>query len=261
MHNSVSTPGADHNSLNVTNPSLKEAQEDPLYNHPDIFDIAYPGYEGDVEFYRREARVQDVLYFGTGSGRVFGEVCKENPEALGVDNCREMIKILLDRNPHIREDQVISGDIRDVKFPHRSFDKIIAPYSFLTHFSEDEMLKVLWNVRKWLKPNGQFVTDLFSPYQNPNSKQQWEEETKEIQGSWIRIQRIYDHIHQKITEITNYKSPTQNLSLRLDLQYFYPNQIRFLVEESELRICELLGGFDNEDFTVDSPLMLYRMDK
>ena len=235
-----------------------------VYRHPEIFDIAYPGHPGDAAFYAKKTQdADDGLYLGVGTGRIYGEVFDSNHNILGIDNCHEMIATLFKRFPQIPEDNIIEASILDYKMPRSSFDTIIAPYSFLTQFEEDDVMKILAQVRKGLGSKGVFITDMFSPYLNPPAKQRRESESSvQPDGTMIDIQRVYDHARQKILEITNVQNGSLKLAFELNLSYYHPREVERMIKDACLRIRSMWGDFNGTKFRPESsPAMVYCIDK
>ncbi|HEX3147903.1 MAG TPA: class I SAM-dependent methyltransferase [Gemmataceae bacterium] len=66
-----------------------------VYRCADLYDLAYPGYGGDADYYLSKGRVGKVLYLGVGTGRIFTRIAQLNPEAIGLDTSGEMIDWLM----------------------------------------------------------------------------------------------------------------------------------------------------------------------
>lgn len=242
------------------------SQDGVVYNFPEVFDQAYPGYPGDVEYYKKvvtEDQVEEGVYLGTGTGRIFGPVFHANKEITGIDNCRRMIEALFRRFPEIPRHQIDEADIRTHRLPRESHDRIIAPYSFLTHFTDPEISQILHNIRKSLRRNGEFVTDIFNPYLNPGSKQPREIENMRLEdGGTVSIAREYDHAMQTVSELATVKRGKEVFSVPLKLNYYNYKEICNLIRDAGLGIKSFHGDFDETAFDAGkSPVMLVRVYK
>lgn len=239
---------------------------DLIYEHPDLFDLAYKGHDGDVNFYVNTTRQGVCLYLGVGTGRVFVPVHdgNENNDVNGIDICPQMVASLFKRYPHISKDRISIKDVRESRFPRGVFDTIVAPYSFLTQFqSKQDVEKILWSVRKGLTDKGVFVTDFFSPFKNPQAKQTLEQEEGLLEdGTQISILRQYDHTRQRIRELTRVRKDTVELTCELPLRYYYPSEIDELASDAGLEAGDPMGNFDQSPFDPgESPVMIYSMRK
>lgn len=246
--------------------SESTVKSDLIYEHPDLFDLAYKGHDGDVNFYVNSTREGICLYLGVGTGRVFVPVYDGNVgnDVSGVDNCPQMVNSLVNRYPRIPKDRITITDVREARFSKGMFDKIIAPYSFLTQFdNKQDVEKILWAVRRGLNTNGVFITDFFSPFKNPQAKQTLEEEEGHLDdGTEISILRQYNHTRQRIVELTRVKKANVELTCQLPLRYYYPAEIDELATDSGLIANDPIGNFDGSDFDPgESPVMIYRMQK
>lgn len=232
-----------------------------LYNHGELYDIAYSGHEGDVEFYSEQAKQGKVLYLGVGTGRIFSAAVKKNPHVIGIDNSQSMVDVMLARFPHVKKNQVIMDDAFRVELPPNSFDKIIAPFSFFTQFDKEKSVFLMQKLRDWLVPGGALVTDFFSPFQNPIAKNVETSLRKFPQGVSVRTYFVYDHVEQKLFEYTLVKRRKEVVLLELKLNYFYPKEIREMARDAGYTIDSLDGGFNHEKLTTDSQLIVASLRK
>ena len=102
-----------------------------VYQRADLYECVYPGYPGDREFYLRQGSVGRVLYLGTGTGRIFGPMARQNRDAIGIDNSAEMMAVLRERFADLPDHQLLLGDASRIDLPAAHFDIVLAPYSFL----------------------------------------------------------------------------------------------------------------------------------
>lgn len=232
----------------LLNTSEKTLQD--VYSNPHAYDIAYPGFKGDVEFYCSILnRTGPVLYVGIGSGRIFGELSKLNPDIIGLDKSSEMLGKLMEKFPTTKEENLIFSDIID--FNEGQFDQIIAPYAFLNAFTPEELKKVLASIANSLTPNGQFITDIFSPYNNPPFHKNSEifRNVTDEDGNKILMEIFYDHVTQRLLEIT-YTKEKSGIETLITLKNFtyYPNEIVREFEATGLS-TEVYGGYGLEEPT------------
>ncbi len=227
-----------------------------LYNHGHLYDIAYVGHEGDVQFYSDQAKSGRVLYLGVGTGRIFAAAVKMNLHVIGIDNSQSMVNVMLSRFPHVRSNQVIMDDVFSVELPPNSFDKIIAPFSFFTQFEKEKSIFLMQKLKDWLVPGGVLVTDFFSPFQNPISKNVETKLRKLPKGVSVRTYYVYNHVEQKLFEYTLVKQKKEVVLLELKLNYFYPKEIREMAKDAGYIVDSLYGGFNKENLTTVSQLIV-----
>lgn len=215
-----------------------------LYKNPNSYDIAYPGFEGDIEFYGNLLHEGNVLYAGIGSGRGFSEMAKLKPNIKGLDISNEMLEQLMEKFPGINRENLIEDDIRDLS--GEKFDQIIAPYAFLNVFNPRDLKKAVTSISGSLKPNGQFITDVFSPFNNPpyNQKSEIYRNDSESDGTRILIEIFYDHIRQRLLEITYTKDANGSETLtNLQNHFYFPNELERIFENAGLS-TKIYGGYD-----------------
>lgn len=219
------------------------------YRHPEEYDLAYPGYEGDAGYYADKARTGRVFYLGVGTGRIFLQLLEVNPNVIGVDSSPEMLRFLAQNHPKVRADQLLLADAARAHLPSDHFDTIIAPYSFLQVVDEEALPRLLENVCRWLKPGGRFHTDIFSPYLIPFRKPGLEVSVRKVrQDTRVAIYIKYDHVRQTMTEMAVIDSPGGRQLLEMHLSYYLPKQLIGLFRDAGLAEPTIAGGYHGEPF-------------
>jgi SAM-dependent methyltransferase len=222
-----------------------------VYKCASLYDVAYPGYEGDKDYYLEKGKEGDVLYLGVGTGRVFADLAKKNPRAVGLDISPEMLDLLIKKNPLIRKDQVLEADALTADLEENRFDTVVAPYSFLQCVGDNEnVTQLLKNIRRWLKPGGKFHTDTFSPYLIPFTKKGLESSVRSIDDRVrIAIYVLYDHFQQKMKELALIEQQgEQDRVLEMNLHYFFPHEMTALFKNAGLEGPVITGGYKGESF-------------
>lgn len=222
---------------------LDQAPSIEVYESPELYELAYPGYPGDAAFYLSHTKSGRILYLGVGTGRIFVPMAEQNPHAYGIEFSREMCRLLRSRSPNVTK-RVYQGDAVDAPLAPASFDVVVAPYSFLQVVGRDRMLPLLLRVQDWLKPGGRFITDIFSPYSIPFARPGLETNVCHLDGEVrIAIYIRYDHLSQRMQELAAFEQdgePPRVLDMRLD--YFFP---------CEVTSALLAAGFATVDVTGD----------
>ncbi|MFO0826141.1 MAG: class I SAM-dependent methyltransferase [Gemmataceae bacterium] len=220
-----------------------------VYEHPELYELAYPGFPDDTEFYCRQAATGAVLYLGVGTGRIFAALARVNPGAIGLDSSEAMLRILRERYPDIAREQVRLGSSADIELPADSFDTIIAPFCFLEVMNDRDRERTLVNVARWLKPGGQFVTDTFSTFVIPFRKSGLETIAfSPIAGTDVEIFIRYDHCRQTMREATVLTRNGDSQVTEMDLHYAFPHELSQAFRRAGLEEPGILGGYQGQPF-------------
>ena len=235
----------------------KNAPLPSLYDFPEVYEMVYPGHKGDKVYYSNVTTKGKCLYLGIGTGRIFSEICKNNPYAFGLDNSKRMVKKMLLRNPHISEKKIIFANVLSANIQKNSFDKIIAPFSFLTQFDPSGVKQILDNVHRWLKPKGVFYTDLFSPFFNPPVGHNYEIKKYRIGKEISVVQKLfYNFVNQRLLEITEVKRNSEEFSVVLPLYFYFPNELVRICNECGFTVESLKGDYSKKDFSENHQTMV-----
>lgn len=219
-----------------------------VYDAPELYDLAYPGFRGDGEFYGKLIAEDRVLYLGVGTGRLFADMAA-NPQAVGLDYSAEMLHALRQRHPDLDPGQILLGDALDPDAAApASFDRIIAPYCFLTIFDGVQVAQVLRNVAVWLKPGGTFTTDAFSPFVTPFLRPGLETITFGVGDHSVAIYIEYDHTRQAMHETAIIAGPEGEWATDMDLHYHLPLDLARHVAGAGLGQPQFTGEYTDEAF-------------
>jgi len=220
---------------------IQWATKSDVYKCASLYDLAYPGYEGDKDYYLEKGKEGKVLYLGIGTGRIFAPLAEANPDAVGLDISPEMIDLLLRKNPLIAKKQVMQADALTADMGENQFDTIVAPYSFLQCFDDDDTARLLENIRKWLKPGGKFHTDTFSPYLIPFTKKGLESSVRSIEDRVkIAIYVLYDHFNQKMKELALIERDGEpDRVLEMNLHYYFPHELHAMMQKAGLEAPQI----------------------
>jgi SAM-dependent methyltransferase len=92
----------------------------------------------------------------------------ERFEVVGVDLSEEQLRIARAAAPAAT---FVHADFRELDFPERSFDAVIALYS-IVHVPRNEHAALFRRIASWLKPGGLFLASL-SHVGGPDSTDEW----------------------------------------------------------------------------------------
>ncbi|MBI4919368.1 class I SAM-dependent methyltransferase [archaeon] len=108
---------------------------------------------------------QEILDMGAGTGELSYEMVKKHLlKVTAIDLSKKMVRMAKNHYPELNIQQM---DMRDLKFSPKSFNAVFVNYS-LIHIPEPEVIKVLKQIHKVLKPKGYVYFSL----QEPISKKQ-----------------------------------------------------------------------------------------
>ncbi|MDR3584980.1 MAG: class I SAM-dependent methyltransferase [Desulfosporosinus sp.] len=113
------------------------------------FDI----YTERIKDFIKFIKVKDIILdLGCGPGNVAKqlELCGKEISVTGIDLSEEMIELARRNVPSAT---LYCQDIRDIEFKEKSFDAIILSFC-IVHLSDEEMVKLIEKVSRYLKKNG-----------------------------------------------------------------------------------------------------------
>lgn len=223
-----------------------------VYRQAELYELAYPGYTGDLEYYPAEASTGPVLYLGVGAGRIFLPIAQRNPEALGIDSSPEMVSLLLSRSPWLRGGQVRVADVLTTELGLECFQTVVAPYSFLQVLDEPDVPAILAKVYASLRPGGRLLTDIFSPYLIPFRRPGLEASGRTVGDASVAIYILYDHRRQDMTELALIGRAGQECVLEMKLHYYFPRELERLIRGAGFPEVSVWGGYQREPFDPSS---------
>ncbi len=221
-----------------------------VYSCPEEYDLTYPGYAGDLQYYIDRTRRGATLCLGIGTGRDFSKIAEANPDTVGIDCSPQMIELLRRKHPNIRDGQIKLSDAADERsFDAEQFDTVIGPYSFLQVVGREHMQQVLNNIHHWLKPGGVLYTDTFNPYLIPFHKLGLETSIREIGiETRIAIYVLYDHLIQHMQELVVVSRNGDEKLISMDLAYYFPSEMVSAIKQAGFSTVEVHGGYQDEPF-------------
>jgi len=213
------------------------------------YELAYPGYEGDRDYYLEKGKNGRVLYLGVGTGRIFGKMAEQNPAAVGLDSSPEMLDLLRRKFSRLTDRQLMLADAVNAPLSANQFDTIVAPYSFLQVVKEEQLAPLLDSVHRWLKPGGRFHTDTFSSFLIPFSKKGLEASIRCIGGETrIAIYVLYDHLRQTMKEMALVSRGQEEKLLEMNLHYYFPHELEKAMRSAGFDSVNVYGGYHGEPF-------------
>jgi SAM-dependent methyltransferase len=220
-----------------------------VFRCAELYELAYPGYAGDSEFYVNQTRRGRVLYLGVGAGRIFSRIAQANPAAIGIEKSPEMLSLYRSRYPRQTEGRVMLADAAAAELPAESCDTVVAPYSFLQVIDAEALPHVLTNVHRWLRPGGRFLTDTFSTYLIPFRRAGLEANSRQVtEEVHVAIYVTYDHLRQRMREMALVSHNGDTQALEMSLHYYFPHELAEALRQAGFEEPTISGGYRGEPF-------------
>jgi SAM-dependent methyltransferase len=242
---------------------LQQATRLDVFTRPDLYELAYPGYAGDAEFYRQKGREGRVVYLGVGTGRMFAPLAAENPAAIGIERSPQMRTLFQQRHSALAPGRVLLADAATAELPDESVDTVLAPYSFLQVVDPSSLPRLLENIHRWLKPGGRLYADTFSPYLIPFRQAGIEFNIRQVSEQVrISIYALYDHLAQSMRELALIDTGGQQQVLEMNLGYYFPRELTAALEAAGFAAVQVHGGYQGEPVdTLESEVLVYEATK
>jgi SAM-dependent methyltransferase len=234
---------------------------------PETYDLLIPeSFGGDVDWYRRLARESGgpVLELGAGTGRVTIPIAQDGLEIWALDAHRGMLDTLRSKAGRLPDDvrsriQTVEGDMRTFALDHK-FPLVIIPFrAFLHNLTSDDQLACLRRVHAHLTPGGRLALNVFHPSlefmaRNAGAFEgvwRWIRTHTRDDGSYIVRSEatMYDTVQRRVHSQHRYELYgadgllTRTFLQRLELAYFYPDDIRHLLERAGFDAITIAGSF------------------
>ena len=216
------------------------------------YDLIYKDkdYEKEVDFIEDifgESKPKKILEVGCGTGSYTKILVEKGYKVTAVDVSGDMLKIASEKC----DCKFIKGDIRDITL-NEKFDTCIAMFAVMGYITENaEIIKVLNNIRKHLKPNGIFVFDVWNGLAVLRLLP--EQRIKEVENDEIRIIRFAVpnlRAFEQICEV-NYKliilnkrdNKLKEINEKHVMRFYFPQELKYYLENAGfevLKICPFL---------------------
>ncbi len=235
-----------------------------LYDYPTKYDKTFSGSSSkkdEIHFYSNYVRqAKEVLYLGTGSGRLLKEFLPIQKNITGVEISKRMVACTKKAFPkcHIIHQNALTLKVE------KKFDLIIAPYRFLCHFDRKDADVLFGVVKKHLTKGGIFVGDIFSPYIPHDRSIHCEIEEINIESSEVeKVYNCYDHEKQLCIEIVEKLNTKTNKHtyVKMPFYYFYPEDLRVLAKKNNLEVSNIYGSFQKESLNKHKPDLIFEITK
>ncbi|MFH1656720.1 MAG: class I SAM-dependent methyltransferase [Candidatus Nealsonbacteria bacterium] len=235
-----------------------------------IYDYFQKGVKGDVKFYINYFKnfKGKILEIGAGTGRITIPLLEKGADVTALDISSNMLKILEEKaeKKNIKT-KTICADMRNFKLRDK-FEAIIITYRSFQHlYTVDNQIKTLKNIKKYLKPNGVLIFDVYKPSLKFIGKGNW----KWQKDSIIKLPGIKGKI--KINFRNRYDMAEQMMSgqykliypngkkeiLPLKMRFFFRFEIEHLLKLAGFKVKNLYGDFYKNKFNNKSTEMIWEV--
>ncbi|NWJ95973.1 MAG: class I SAM-dependent methyltransferase [Chloroflexi bacterium] len=245
------------------------------------YDLFYQKITSDLGFYQTLAQqagtTARILELACGAGRLFIPLLKAGLSITGLDLSVEMLELarkkLETETDELKQRlRLIQGDMRnlDEVLETEEFDLIILGFNSFSHLLlRNDQLACLRSAQQHLAPNGLFVIMVSRPTVNPEAP-----DNKRLQflGSFPNPPRKsavsllvntteYVDKQECHTRYCFYEElpdgTTERLVIPITQHYFYPEELRLLLEEAGFTITHFYGSYQLEEFNNESTKIIY----
>jgi SAM-dependent methyltransferase len=212
-----------------------------------------------------------VLELGCGSGRVALHLAREGFEVVGVDSSPAMLALARDRlarNARAAEKvQLLLEDFTRLQLA-RVFPLVLLPYNTFAHLLEPaDQSATMQTIAAHLAENGLLAIELPNPAAaladssaSLMLEQTFRDEERDAtiqQFSSLRMDRLAQRGYITwLYDETDREGTLRRTTIPMILRYFFPAEIRLLMEAAGLRVRHLWGDYDRSSLTEESPTML-----
>ncbi len=254
-----------------------EAGSTEFYVDVDYYDHEFKNRTQDVAWYAQKyvANQGPVLEVAVGSGRIALKAVKDGADVVGIDLSEGMIEQARQHRARLPESRRASlelsvADMRDFDLG-RQFSLITCPFNAFMHmYSTEDAERCLQAMRAHLAPGGVMIIDILTPdfeylSRSPYKRFPGIRFKHPTHGGFYRYseQSAYDPITQLNQMWLHYEREDERCSgpeafcIQLSHRYFFPQEMKALLEHNGFVVDALLGDFDDEPLTPDAESMVW----
>lgn len=228
-----------------------------IYN-PAIYDLRASARTADIDFYVEQAVKigGPVLDLCCGTGRISIPIARRGISVTGLDMQKQLLAHARQKAAAAEVDvEWVVGDATSFQLGRR-FRLILVPYYSLQMFGREHQVKSFFaSVRAHLQEDGVLIFDVRNPVLSEivSGRRAGGEFTDPQTGEVITADwtMTYDDALQ-LSDMTCYFSTAQRPSFatdRIEMRWFYPEELNLIVRTAGFTIREKLGAFDGRPFS------------
>lgn len=236
---------------------MEIASNDASIYNPAIYDVRASGRTADIDFYVDQAVKigGPVLDLCCGTGRISIPIAQRGISVTGLDMQPQLLAHARQKATAAQvEVEWVVGDATSFQLGRR-FRLILVPYYSLQMFGREHQVNAFFaSVRAHLQEDGVLIFDVRNPdlreivsgrrsggqFTDPNTGEL-------VTAEWIMS---YDDALQVTDRTCYFSTPTRPsfATDRIELRWFYPQELDLIVRSAGFRIERKLGGYDGQPF-------------
>ena len=243
--------------------------ENSIYKDPQRYDDEYWWKSDDFEFWKeilKQSSGKKILELASGTGRLAVPLIREGAHYTGIEIspqfCEQSINKL---NAQRMISTIHEGDIRNFNL-NQTFDLIFIGFnSFLHLLTDTDALACLKCVKKHMHSKTLFVIDIFVPnplfLYRPETRFPVMDYKDSKTGDLTTVDEI--SIYDPNTEINKitwyYNTPTKkdDTIYSFTMRMYFPDTMNRLLIDAGLKINNIFGAHNFDEFREDSELQIY----
>ncbi len=223
-------------------------------NYAKYYDFIYKDKDYDrecnfiEEIFESTQKPKEILELGCGTGSYTKILLNRGYKVTGVDISGEMLEIAREKC----STKFIEGDIRTIKIDEK-FDCFLAMFAVMGYITKNrDIMKVLINIRKHLKPNGIFIFDVWNGLSVMRILP--EQRIKKLENDEVKIIRYaipnliaFRHIcevNYNLLILNKKENTYREINEKHMMRYYFPQEVIYYLEESGfevMNICPFLN--------------------
>ncbi len=230
-------------------------------------------FAADIPFYvDLVAGAGRVLELGCGTGRLLLPLAEAGSQVVGVDASRAMLararRRLADAPREVRERvELREGDMRAPELAGRFDAAVVATKTFFYLMTPGDQRRMLTAVARLLEAGGVVALDLLNPtpewlYRAAGSVRQ--DVAGEVgEARVLRTETVVStdptvqrRIMRSVYDVVEKDGTVRKHVVEWGLRYTYLFELEYLLEICGLEVVAVKGGYRDEPFEADSPIML-----
>jgi len=236
------------------------------------YDLIYKDkdYQKEVDFienvFKTICKPKTILEVGCGTGSYTKILLKKGYDVTAVDISDNMLKIAREKCAG----KFLKGDIRTVSINNK-FDACIAMFAVMGYITKNsDIINVLNNIRRHLKPNGLFIFDIWNGL--GVMKILPEQRIKKVENDKIKIIRFavpnlrtFDHIceiNYKLLILNKKNNMYTEINEKHIVRFYFPQEVVHYLKDAGfeiLNICPFLDLNGKVDENVWSMCVIARL--
>lgn len=195
-----------------------------------------------------------ILDLACGFGRHTNRLAQKGHIVTGVDSSSGFLKMAKeDARKRDLKVRYLKKDMRKIPF-RREFDFVLQLFTAFGYYSDDQNKVVLENVRRALKPGGQYLLDIAN---RDTIMKRWLPSTVDERGRNTMIDRMrFDPKTGKVHVRRTMLMGKRRIETRYFIRVYNYTEISRMIEMAGMCIKEAFGGWNGAPFRADSNRMI-----